>query len=896
MSLLWALGDPSVRADVAAAHDTAVGALAGWIGAHAHTRFRIAGEVAVVDAEGLVAAGFRQHTSRALDPQLHTHLVVANRVRAPDGRWLALDARMVMRDQRTLSALYHVVLRSELTGRLGVRWENPDHGIAEITDVAEALRVEFSTRTGHVQERVAAKLDRFAETMGREPTVRERWRLEREAVTDSRPAKSRAVDAAGLHGQWADRSAALGLEPVRVPERAIGREVWVDGIVGYEVGRLTRAAMEAIAEGQSSWRPAELVRELAAAVPTNTVLEAGRLVRWLDDAADWLTAEACVELSRPVPPDVGLRRDGRPFTEAATDRALSTQAILDQETAVLAWADRRLRHDGADHPDLGADGLSLAQARAAAAVAGDDDLVLVVGPAGTGKTTALAPAVERLRADGRAVFGVAPSATAAEVLGAETGICADTLDKLLVEHRLRRPPDHRYNLPAGATVIVDEAGTIPTVRLAELAGLANEKGWRVTLVGDPLQFASVDRGGMFGLLVDTCGAVELDRVHRFTQPWEQDASLRLRRGDPTVAGVYEAHGRLHGGPGPHMEHAAVAAWWHHRRAGRSVLLLAPIRDAVARLNTAAQTRRVQAAQLDPERPSAPAGPYRVWAGDEIATRRNDRRLRTDRTEMVRNRATWTVDHVHCEGALTVTGTHGTVHLPAPYVDTHVELAYATTDAGAQGATVDAAVLFLDGPTDVRNTYVAMTRGRHSNDAYITTAAQRSAVDVFAQSIATDWIDQPAHTRRAELNDTTVHRPGLLDADQLRSLLERRHHLLTDFAAARSRVGRFPNEVDQARRTRTRAAAERDTLTDRRDAAAEVLARWDRPLRRRRNEPEITAAHRDLARLPAAVDDAGARSDTAGVEIVGPARFRGMGGGIGGGDHVMGPQARMPLVS
>ena len=91
----------------------------------------------IVDADGIVAAAFRQHTSRALDPQLHTHVVVANRVASPDGRWLALDARTVKYDQRTLSALYHATLRAGLTARLGVRWADPVNGIAEIADVPE---------------------------------------------------------------------------------------------------------------------------------------------------------------------------------------------------------------------------------------------------------------------------------------------------------------------------------------------------------------------------------------------------------------------------------------------------------------------------------------------------------------------------------------------------------------------------------------------------------------------------------------------------------------------------------------------------------------------------------------------------------------------------------------
>ncbi|MCP3861228.1 MAG: relaxase domain-containing protein, partial [Phycisphaeraceae bacterium] len=120
VSTLFAIGDPHTRTDVLAAHDTAVGVMVDWIEAHAHTRYRINGQVAVVDAEGIVAAAFRQHTSRSLDPQLHTHVVIANRVMSPDGRWLALDARTLKLDQRTLSAIYHATLRSELTDRLGV--------------------------------------------------------------------------------------------------------------------------------------------------------------------------------------------------------------------------------------------------------------------------------------------------------------------------------------------------------------------------------------------------------------------------------------------------------------------------------------------------------------------------------------------------------------------------------------------------------------------------------------------------------------------------------------------------------------------------------------------------------------------------------------------------------
>lgn len=179
VSVLFAVADDATRAAALDAHDAAVAAMVDWIEAHAHTRYRIQGDVAILDADGIVAACFRQHTSRALDPQLHTHVVIANRVAADDGRWLALDARTIKLDQRTLSAVYHASLRAELTRSLGVSWEKPVNGIAEMLDVPDEVRNEFSSRTRAVEDRIEDKLEHFSEQLERQPTPRERWRLEK---------------------------------------------------------------------------------------------------------------------------------------------------------------------------------------------------------------------------------------------------------------------------------------------------------------------------------------------------------------------------------------------------------------------------------------------------------------------------------------------------------------------------------------------------------------------------------------------------------------------------------------------------------------------------------------------------------------------------------------------
>jgi hypothetical protein len=679
--------------------------------------------------------------------------VIANRVMAPDGRWLALDARTLKLDQRTLSSLYHATLRTEMTRRLGVRWRQPVNGIAEMQGVDPAVLAEFSQRTGDVERRLEHKLARFRADLERDPTRRERWRLEREAAVDSRPAKDHAHTAGELHHEWRTRLRALGVEPVELVAGAAGRQRRVVGIEPETAASMVDRALEALAGRQSTWRPAELVRELAAQVPTTVTVDPDQLVGFLQRLTDETTVSRCVDLSPPVPGGAELRRDGRPTTEASIHRALTTQAILDEEERLVEWAHEQRRTNdtfGAPRP-VAVGGLSAGQAEACTAVCGLASLELIVGPAGTGKTTALAPAVRELQAQGRVVFGVASTAAAAEVLASETTMTADTLDKLLHEHtRPDRPPGLGFDLPGGSTVIVDEAGTVSTPKLAELARLAEQRAWRVVLVGDPRQFSAVGRGGMFAQLIDTHGAIELDQVHRFANRWEREASLRLRNGDPTVVVEYDQRGRLHDGTRREMETGILDAWNEARGRGESVALMANTSDTVTRLNQAAQQTRIRNGELDPDAPGLDVDGQRLLVGDEIVTRRNDRTLRTDRGVMVKNRDHWTIQTIHDDRSVSLTGRTGTVHLPAKYVGEHVELGYAQTSHATQGRTVDTGLLLVDAPTDSRGVYTPMTRGRNANHAYVVTDENRTAVDVLTQAVGRDWIDQPATTKRTQL--------------------------------------------------------------------------------------------------------------------------------------------------
>ena len=158
VSVLWAISpDPWVRAEVAAAHDAAVQAAVDWFETHGAVTRRGAQGALQVDTRGLTVALFRQHTSRSVDPQLHTHAVIAAKVQDPTGRWLSLDARFLMFQQRTIGWIYDAALRTELTSRLGVGWGDLAGGQAELAAIPEVVRDLYlaADRPGRRQARRA---------------------------------------------------------------------------------------------------------------------------------------------------------------------------------------------------------------------------------------------------------------------------------------------------------------------------------------------------------------------------------------------------------------------------------------------------------------------------------------------------------------------------------------------------------------------------------------------------------------------------------------------------------------------------------------------------------------------------------------------------------------------
>lgn len=399
----------------------------------------------------------------------------------------------------------------------------------------------------------------------------------------------------------------------------------------------------------------------------------------------------------------------------AEDRLLDRSRALTVPTVAEGTVARVL-----ERPLRGEHALGEEQAAALTSIATSGRVLdPLVGPAGAGKTTAmraLRTAWEAEHGKG-SVVGLAPSAGAAEVLAVDLASGTENTSKWWQNHLTRGASFH-----PGQLVILDEPSLAGTHTLDRITGLAAGACAKVLLVGDWAQLQSVDAGGAFGLLAHAREDVpELTDVHRLTQDWEKHASLQLRHGNTEVIDTYAEHERIADGETEDMIDTAYTAWKADRAAGLASILISDSNESVTVLNERARTDLILAGVVVGPREAMLRDEARAAAGDTIITRKNARRLSAG-NGWVRNGDRWTVLDVHTYGSLLVRragAEHGSkIVLPAEYAAEHVDLGYAVTSYWAQGVTVDTAHVLVDSSMTRENLYVAMTRGRQLNQAYV----------------------------------------------------------------------------------------------------------------------------------------------------------------------------------
>ncbi|MFI2589863.1 MobF family relaxase [Rhodococcus erythropolis] len=809
VSALWALAPREIAEKIEAAHHAAISDALAYMEEHA-TYTRVGrGSARQVDVEGLIATAFTHRDSRAGDPDLHTHVVISNKVRRiHDGVWGSLDGRMIYKHNVAASELYNTRLEHHLEQALGVRFVDTDRAdmhkrrIREIDGMPADLLRAWSTRAEAITARLAQLSAEFQSKYRREPTPTELLELGEEATLSTRGGKHAARSRAEQRRDWRAQAAGIlgGEQAVEATVAAVmGRQAEIrQAVTDRWAAEIAASVIDTVSAQRATWQEHHLRAE------------AHRQLRGRIDPSQWQAGVDAVMAAALAPPSSIPRGDHD--TTAATPalaRADGTSVYVTAGSTLytspeIVAAERRLINiagfdRGATIPlsaveaaevefaaNHGGRGLNSGQAEMVNSFATSGKTFQVaVAPAGTGKTTAMRVLVDAWTSQGGKVLGLAPTGSAAAQLHADTGATTATVDMLATHVDRYLDGADIIDIPEWAAaigpttlVVIDEIAKTGTLTLDKAIVWLAEHGATIRAIGDDHQLSSVAAGGVIRDIIDTAGATELTQVMRFADPAESAASLALREGDPAAIGYYIDHSRVQVGVLGDVAERAYQAWADDTATGLDSVLLAPTRDMVRALNARARVDRITAERRTGPEVTLSDG-LSASAGDVITTRRNHYRLRISTTDHVRNGYRWTVREVHPDGRITAAhiGSGRRVTLPADYVTAHTTLGYAGTIDSSQGLTVDTSHTVLTGREHRAQLYVAMTRARAGAYAYLGTAGSgdehsaytydavhpRTAVDLLTDILGRDGTQTSAATAARDAADPRRQLAGVVDS-------------------------------------------------------------------------------------------------------------------------------------
>jgi putative toprim domain protein len=768
VSIAWGLGDKQLRKDIEAAHEHAIQDVVRHLENNVIMTRRGHNGIRQIDTKnGIIGTKFRHYDSRAGDPNLHDHVVIANRVEGADDKWSSIDGRTLYQYGVECSELYNSRVQQYVTEKTGLQFEprmqngKPIHEIVGISD--EMVRA-FSSRRGDISAELDRVKAKFVADNGYEPSEKQLIKLAQQATLATRPAKSEARSLEDLHTEWVAAAHALSEHGVHVPVDHQLAESLKTASLNYEQSVLQGARQEAystpleahtdavlsrLEEARSTWRRTHINAEVS-----RYVRELG-LNETQDKGLISSIRQSVIEDSLPLhikdtrlTPREYLRKDSTSQYQRIDAELFTSERVLAAENKILDAASRAVIPASTvdvfelaaqkRRAELAAQGYTLPAGQEAMArefATSDKLLVVGIGAAGAGKTSSTRLAVDAIEASGNRVIGMAPTAAAAAVMRSEMRINADTVDKILTDWQSGKAS---VDVRPGDVLLVDEAGMIATPKMEKILTLAQERGALVRALGDYRQLSAVGSGGALRLVDREIGAVHLDELFRFKNPAEAAATLSLR--EPPLVGTdkpfefYKENGRIVAGDSDAMIEDVFRKYSADVTAGKQSIMIASTNEAVTKLNDLAQAHAIEHGQV-----STGAGAValhnssRAHLGDTIVTRKNARRLVVNSgQDFVKNGDLWRVTDLHDDGRITAQHIQhgGKVTLPAHYVEQSVELGYASTIHRAQGSTVDTAHALVDASTDRAGAYVALTRGRENNQLYVALANGEKRDDVL----------------------------------------------------------------------------------------------------------------------------------------------------------------------
>ena len=711
---------------------------------------------------GLIWARTRHATSRAGDPEPHDHVLIANVCRMADGKggWKAVDTS-ALRDILHAATAFGRVASAAKAIELGYAIEADEGpsgrlGHWRIAGMAEGACQLFSKRSAEITAAVESK--GFDTYQARQTAARDTRKTKRHTPpADLMDGWILELSAAGYtpEGMLDDVIEAAANNPRRRPSSLASRQL--EALAAYALSPSGRLAQQkvftrsdvAVALGPLlfGFGPRELLRAVEAVCSHPDAVP----LLGVKTAREQAYAPACVIATEAaIALKVALQADraGAPAVDAET----AEKAIMAKEN------------------QLGGRPLTDGQKAMIRLVATSGCPVeLIIGVAGSGKTTALDAARQAFEDAGYRVVGTSISGQAARTLGAEAGIG----ESRTIASLLWRLDHGQARLDSGTVVICDEAGMTDDPSMLRLLAATEAAGSKLIILGDHRQLGAVGPGGSLQALVARhTGSVHALRENvRQVDPEERTMLAHLRAGNvEKTVNWYADQGRIN--TTPDREQAldqTVAAWAEDLSEGRESTMMAWRRANVAALNARARQAMRQAGRLSG--PELEVAANRYQAGDRIVTL-----APSAHGQLVTSQRGQVVGVDPHAGSLTVRMDDGRTHALGPdqIGPDKLALGYATTIHRSQGATFDTAHLFADGGGRELG-YVAMSRARHT--AHVHAVADK--VDQAVEDLTWDWSREKRQAWAIDTGtpETQARHPLEIEADtqapgKLRAVLSR----------------------------------------------------------------------------------------------------------------------------
>jgi len=646
-----------------------------------------------VDAGKLLVATFEHSTSRENDPQLHHHCVVMNLIQDELGKTRALDASTIYQWGRTVGAIYHAELASNLK-QLGYGIEaKGDKEVFEIVGVPADLIGHWSKRTSQI-ESVKAELG-----------IDEQDHAGKQMASLSSRKKKGEIDRTSLFHQWEAEAKTFGFEPENIKGlESIEQEYSPDNI------------LKELTHAQSVLTSKDIYQ--AVALRSVGSVDANAIAKRVELLKEQMVYLGCDEREAYYTTHETIRRE-QAIMDLAVSRQHEGKHNVDEALIELVASEKGLLEEQrqmVEHICLN-----------------DDAVVNIQGHAGTGKSYTLDAVRQVYESNGFKTLGVAPSGKAADGLQAGAGIQSSTIHKLLIDIEMSSRLGKSPPIDEKSVIVCDEAGMLDNKILGELLSKAADAGSKVVLVGDTEQIQSIRAGGMFRKLQEKLGKAELTQVFRQKDQQDIDALSHLRAGEAKAAlDNYAERGLLSVEKNQKEAMRHLVDDWFNGGVENSIILASTNKD-VDSLNRLARRRLKAAGKLigDDVDVVSEGRKLKLAIGDRIVFKKNQKRQKDKKRYniSVKNGELGEVVSIHITKAghdvIRVRMDDGREEEFRSRDYDHFSYGLAISNHRSQGTTFDKAYVYSSSVNSMINkemAYVAMSRAKESSRLYFTASA------------------------------------------------------------------------------------------------------------------------------------------------------------------------------